>query len=64
MGFFKEIEIDILEMHKDQFPVEAIAKILNVSIPEVERVIDLQEDCDYDSDVVTYDDLVFEPRES
>ena len=62
MGFFKDLEIDVLNMYEDQVPIDAIAKNLNLSIEEVERILNLQ-DCDYDSEVVTYDDLTFEPQE-
>ena len=50
MGYFSELQIDILEMHDDGFTVTQIADRLNLSTEEVSEVIEGYESGEYDSD--------------
>jgi hypothetical protein len=67
MGYFKNLEIDIIEMYRHDGLKEAeIAKITGASLTEVNEILAAYEnrDADYsenDGDMVSYDDLVFEP---
>lgn len=69
MGFFKEIEIDIITMYREDGMKETeIAKSLGLSLTQVHDVLAAYEsgDMDYseiDGDVVSYDDLMFEPND-
>ena len=69
MGFFKEIEIDIITMYREDGMKETeIAKSLGLSLTQVHDVLAAYEsgDMDYsetDGDVISYDDLVFEPND-
>ena len=73
MGFFKDLEIDILEMYREDGMKETeIAKSLGVSVLTVHEVLAKYESYDYDYDqndtdadeVVSYDDLTHEPDDS
>lgn len=69
MGFFKDIQIDIIEMFtRDGMKETEIAKSLGLSLTHVHQVLDDYErgNMDYsetDNEVVSYDDLVFEPND-
>jgi len=67
MGYFKNIEIDVIEMYREDGLREVeIAKITGLSVTEVHEILSAYEnrDMDYsesDTDMVSYDDLEFEP---
>ena len=67
IGYFKDIAIDIVTMYREDGMKEAeIAKSLGLSLTQVHDVLAAYEsgDMDYsetDGDVVSYDDLVFDP---
>ena len=67
MGYFKDIAIDIVTMYREDGMKETeIAKSLGLSLTQVHDVLAAYEsgDMDYsetDGDVVSYDDLVFDP---
>jgi len=70
MGFFKEREIDVIDMfHSEGMKEAEIAKSLGISLTEVHEILAAYDnDCDADADegdaeTVSYDDLVFEPSE-
>jgi len=69
MGFFKDLEIDILNMfHEDGMKETEIAKSLGLSLTQVHEVLASYErqEMDYsetDDEVISYDDLVFEPND-
>jgi transposase len=69
MGYFKELEIDVVEMYREDGMSELeIAKSLGISLTHVHEVLAKFEhgDHDYDiqdGDVVSYDELDFEPSE-
>jgi hypothetical protein len=67
MGYFKNLEIDVVEMYRhDGLKEGEIAKITGLSLSEVNEILAAFEnrDMDYsenDGDMVSYDDLVFDP---
>jgi len=67
MGYFKNIEIDVIDMYRqDGLREVEIAKITGLSLTEVHEILSAYEnyDMDYsesDADMVSYDDLEFEP---
>jgi hypothetical protein len=67
MGYFKNLEIDVVEMYRHDGLKEAeIAKITGLSLSEVNEILAAFEsrDMDYsenDGDMVSYGDLVFDP---
>lgn len=67
MGYFKNLEIDVIEMYRvDGLREVEIAKITGLSVTEVNEILAAYEnrDMDYsesDTDMVSYDDLTFEP---
>jgi hypothetical protein len=67
MGYFKNLEIDVIEMHRhDGLKETEIAKITGLTLSEVNEILAAYEnrDMDYsenDGDMVSYDDLVFDP---
>lgn len=71
MGYFKDLEIDIIEMYrKDGMKEHEIAKSLGTTITQVHEIISAYErremdydESDTDAEMVSYDDLVFEPSE-
>ena len=71
MGFFKDQELEIIEMYTiDGMKETEIARSLGVSLLNVHDVLAAYErgDVDYDvsdtdAEMVSYDDLVFEPSE-
>jgi hypothetical protein len=67
MGYFKNLEIDVIEMYRvDGLREAEIAKITGLSLTEVSEILAAYEnrDMDYsesDADTVSYDDLSFDP---
>jgi hypothetical protein len=67
MGYFKNLEIDVIEMYRvDGLREAEIAKITGLSLTEVNEILSAYEnrDMDYsesDADTVSYDDLSFDP---
>jgi transposase len=67
MGFFKNIEIDVIQMFQEDGMKETeIATSLGISLTEVHNIIARfeAEDYDRDPDVVSYDDLNSEPNDA
>ena len=67
MGFFKDIEIDVIDMyHSDGMKETEIAASLGISLTQVNEILAAYDnDCDADveTQMVSYDDLEFEPSE-
>lgn len=67
MGYFKNIEIDVIDMYRSEGMKETeIATSLGISLTQVNEILAAYEnrDMDYsesDADMVSYDDLEFEP---
>lgn len=69
MGFFKEIEIDVIDMyHSEGMKETEIATSLGISLTQVHSILaayDNASDADTDEgEVVSYDDLAFDPDDS
>ena len=67
MGYFKNIEIDVIQMFQEDGMKETeIATSLGISLTEVHNIIARFEADDYDRDpdVVGYDDLESEPDDA
>ena len=68
MGFFKNIEIDVIDMfHSDGMKETEIATSLGISLTQVHEILAAYDRRDDDADtdeVVSYDDLVSEPDDS
>ena len=69
MGYFKNIEIDVIDMYReDGMKEREIATSLGISVAQVHEILAAYEnrDMDYDesdTDMVSYDDLTFEPND-
>jgi transposase len=69
MGYFKDLEIDIIDMyHSDGMKEVEIAKSLGLPLTQVHDVLAAYERGDLDHDendadveIVSYDDLTFDP---
>lgn len=70
MGYFKDLEIDIIDMYRsDGMKETEIAKSLGITITQVHQVLSKYDEGEFDYDisdtdageVVNYDDLVNEP---
>jgi len=68
MGFFKDIEIDVIDMfHSEGMKESEIATSLGISLTKVHEILAAYDkDCDADSgegddETVSYDDLEFDP---
>ncbi len=67
MGYFKNIEIDVIDMYRsDGMKEKEIAASLGISLTQIHEILAAYEnrDMDYsesDADMVSYDDLEFEP---
>ena len=67
MGFFKNVEIDVIDMFNSEGMKETeIATSLGLSLTQIHEILSAYEnrDMDYsasDADMVSYDDLEFEP---
>jgi len=72
MGFFKNAEIDAIQMYRlDGMKEREIATATGLSVLEVEEILARYErgDLDYDlndtdAEIVSYDDLTFDPDDS
>ena len=67
MGFFKEIEIDVIDMfHSEGMKETEIATSLGISLTQVNEILAAYDrrDDDADSEMVSYDDLEFEPNDA
>jgi hypothetical protein len=67
MGYFKNIEIDVIQMFQEDGMKETeIATSLGISLTEVHNIIARFEADDYDRDpdTVSYDDLNSEPNDA
>jgi hypothetical protein len=68
MGFFKEIEIDVIDMfHSEGMKETEIATSLGIPLTQVNAILAAYDnDCDADveTQMVSYDDLEFEPNDS
>lgn len=67
MGFFKNIEIDVIDMyHSDGMKETEIATSLGISLTQVNEILAAYDrrDDDADSEMVSYDDLEFEPNDT
>ena len=67
MGYFKNLEIEVIEMYRfDGLREVEISKITGMTLAQVHEILAAYEnrDMDYsesDTDMVSYDDLTFEP---
>ena len=65
MGFFKEIEIDVIDMyHSEGMKETEIATSLGISLTQVHEILAAYDRRDDDADseeMISYDDLEFEP---
>lgn len=70
MGFFKDLEIDVIDMYRNEGMKEAeIAKSLGISITQVHQILSKYDEGDFDydmqdADVISYDDLTSEPNDA
>jgi hypothetical protein len=68
MGFYKNLEFDVIQMYKEDGLRETeIAKVTGLSLTQIHEVLSAYErrEMDYDEsdEIVSYDDLSFEPTE-
>lgn len=68
MGFYKNLEFDVIQMYKEDGLREVeIAKVTGLSLTQVTEMLTSYErrEMDYDEsdEIVSYDDLSFEPSE-
>ena len=67
MGFFKNVEIDVIDMfHSDGMKETEIATSLGISLTQVHEILAAYDRRDDDADtdeVVSYDELQFDPNE-
>ena len=63
MGYFANLEIDVIEMfHEDNMKETEIAAFLGISVITVHNIIArFEAEDNRDPDVVSYDDLHFDP---
>lgn len=67
MGFFKNVEIDVIDMfHSDGMKETEIATSLGISLTQVNEILAAYDrhDDDADSEMVSYDDLEFDPNDA
>ena len=67
MGFFKNIEIDVIDMfHSEGMKETEIATSLGISLTQVNEILAAYDrrDDDADSEMVSYDDLEFDPNDA
>ena len=68
MGFFKDVEIDVIDMfHSDGMKETEIATSLGISLTQVHEILAAYDRRDDDADtdeMVSYDDLEFEPNDA
>lgn len=68
MGYYKNLEFDVIQMYKEDGLREVeIAKVTGLSLTQIHEVLSAYErrEMDYDEsdEIVSYDDLSFEPTE-
>jgi DNA invertase Pin-like site-specific DNA recombinase len=68
MGFFKDVEIDVIDMfHSDGMKETEIATSLGISLTQVHEILAAydrrDDDADTDEEIVSYDELQFDPNE-
>ena len=68
MGFFKDIEIDVIDMyHSDGMKETEIATSLGISLTQVHEILAAydrrDDDADTDEEIDSYDELQFDPNE-
>jgi len=68
MGFFKDVEIDVIDMfHSDGMKETEIATSLGISLTQVHEILAAydrrDDDADADEEIVSYDELQFDPNE-
>ncbi len=66
MGYFKDIEIDVIDMfHSEGMKETEIATSLGISLTQVHEILAAydrrDDDADTDVEIVSYDDLEFDP---
>jgi transposase len=68
MGFFKNVEIDVIDMfHSEGMKETEIATSLGISLTQVNEILAAYDRRDDDADtneMVSYDDLEFEPNDA
>lgn len=68
MGFFKNVEIDVIDMfHSDGMKETEIATSLGISLTQVHEILAAYDRRDDDADtdeMVSYDDLEFDPNDA
>ena len=68
MGFFKNVEIDVIDMfHSEGMKETEIATSLGISLTQVHEILAAYDRRDDDADtdeMVSYDDLEFEPNDA
>ena len=69
MGFFKDIEIDVIDMyHSDGMKETEIATSLGISLTQVHEILAAydrrDDDADTDEEIVSYDELQFDPNDA
>jgi transposase len=68
MGFFKNVEIDVIDMfHSDGMKETEIATSLGISLTQVNEILAAYDRRDDDADtdeMISYDDLEFEPNDA
>lgn len=67
MGFFKNVEIDVIDMfHSEGMKETEIATSLGISLTQVNEILAAYDrhDDDADSEMVSYDDLEFDPNDA
>ena len=67
MGFFKNIEIDVIDMfHSEGMKETEIATSLGISLTQVNEILAAYDrrDDDADAEMVSYDDLEFDPNDA
>jgi len=68
MGFFKNVEIDVIDMfHSEGMKETEIATSLGISLTQVHEILAAYDRRDDDADtdeMISYDDLEFEPNDA
>ena len=68
MGFFKNVEIDVIDMfHSEGMKETEIATSLGISLTQVNEILAAYDRRDDDADadeMVSYDDLEFDPNDA
>ena len=68
MGFFKNVEIDVIDMfHSEGMKETEIATSLGISLTQVHEILAAYDRRDDDADtdeMVSYDDLEFDPNDA